>query len=110
MSCRSVLTIGKKLLVKREMLPHMASVTEIKAGMIIHVFFNDRAAFDPSYIFIASLLCHSSFESENQCCIHKDGSSSLGRASATVLRMMYEFLCPRHKSKDLTGPYSFKLY
>lgn len=59
--------------------------------MIIRVFFNDCVSFEPSYIFIATLLFHSSVESENQCCIHKDGSSPLGRASATILRMMYKF-------------------
>jgi len=61
--------------------------------MIIRLFFNDCAAFDcdPLYIFIVTLLFHSSVESENQYCIHKDGSSPLGRASATILRMMYKF-------------------
>jgi len=67
------------------------SVTEIKADIIIYVFFNDCAAFDPSSIFIGILLCYSSFDSENQCCIHKDGSSPVGRASAIILRMMCEF-------------------
>lgn len=81
-----------------------------KSDMIIDEFFSDIPPLSLIYIIIVNLLCGSCFGSENQCCIHEDGSLPLERASANVPWMMVvDFTLTTNHTKRLYNVNRFSL-